>query len=277
MPEADGSAEDVAPAPRRRRRPEARWSPGFATLVVVLGLIAGQAVAIGVALAAGGADGPDWVIAASLVLADVVVLGIIVAAARRGTERLGASTLGLRRTDFGPALGWTLVGWVALIAVGGVWALIVGEGPRESGSGPRLDLSDPVVVGLFAFTVCVGAPIVEEIAFRGYLFAALTRWRGPWPAAVLSGLLFGAAHAAVYPPELLPPLAVFGVVLAMVFWFTGSLLPCIALHALNNALVTGIALGWDWQVPVLILGSIAVALGLLWPVSRERAPQVQQA
>jgi len=267
----------AAPPARPRRRPEARWSPGFATFVVTAGLVVGQGVALAVTLAAGGEDGPDWVIAASLLLADAIVLAIIVAAANRGADRLGPSTLGLRRTDFGPALGWALVGWVALMAVAGAWALIVGQGAEESGGGPRLDVDDPVVTVLFVLTVCVTAPVVEEIAFRGYLFAALTRWRGPWPAAMLSGVLFGAAHAAVYPPELLPPLAVFGVVLAMVYWFTGSLLPCIALHALNNALVTGIAFGWDWEVPLLILASVGLALGLLWPFSRERAPQAQQA
>jgi membrane protease YdiL (CAAX protease family) len=259
---------------RRRRGTEARWGPGFATAVVVAGLIAGQAAALG-AIAVAGDDRADWVLGASLLIADAVLVGIIVAAARRGAERLGPATLGLRRTPFGPALAWTLVGWVAFSGAGAVWALIVGEGPSEGGGGPRIELGDPLVVALFVLGVAVTAPIVEEIAFRGYLFAALTRWRGPWPAAVVSGILFGAAHIAVYPPEFLPPLAVAGVVLAMVFWFTGSLLPAIALHAINNSLVTGIALGWSWQVPLLIAGCAGLSLLLLWPLSRQRAPQLQ--
>ena len=65
------------------------------------------------------------------------------------------------------------------------------------------------MIALVIFGVAVAAPIAEEIAFRGYLFAALTTWRGPWPAALVTGLLFGAAHVAVYP-ELLPALAFFG-------------------------------------------------------------------
>ena len=50
---------------------------------------------------------------------------------------------------------------------------------------------------LVAFGVAVVAPIVEEITFRGYLFPALTRWRGPWVGAVACGAVFGLAHCAV--------------------------------------------------------------------------------
>jgi uncharacterized protein len=99
--------------------------------------------------------------------------------------------------------------------------------------------------------IAVTAPIVEEIVFRGYLFGALTRWKGPWPAAVVTGVLFGAAHVAVHPPEVLLTLSVMGFALCLVFWFTGSLLPCIALHA--------------------------ACLLLVAPFSRARAPQAAEA
>jgi hypothetical protein len=59
--------------------------------------------------------------------------------------------------------------------------------------------------------------------------------------------------------------------------FTRSLLPCISLHALNNGIVTGVLLGWSWQVPLGALGAVAVALGLLAPFARERAPQAAPA
>jgi membrane protease YdiL (CAAX protease family) len=123
----------------------------------------------------------------------------------------------------------------------------------------------------------VTAPIVEEIVFRGYLFAALTRWRGPWPAAVITGVLFGAAHGAVHPPVALVPLAILGFALCLVYWFTGSLLPCIGLHAANNAMVLGIEVGWSWQVPLAMLGAVAVSLLLVAPFTKGRAPQYAHA
>jgi membrane protease YdiL (CAAX protease family) len=124
-----------------------------------------------------------------------------------------------------------------------------------------------------AAVVTVAAPIAEEIAFRGYLFAALTTWRGPWPAAIVTGLLFGAAHVAVYPPELLPALAFFGVAACLLFWFTGSLLPCIAVHAFNNAIAMGALAGWSWEVPLVVIGAVVLSVVLVLPFARERAPQ----
>jgi membrane protease YdiL (CAAX protease family) len=123
------------------------------------------------------------------------------------------------------------------------------------------------------FAIAVVAPIAEEISFRGYLFPALTRWRGPWLAAVVTGLLFGAAHFLVYPPAFLPALAFFGFGSCLLFWFTGSLLPSICLHAINNAIAACVLLGWSWQVPIGVLGCVAAALLLLAPFARERAPQ----
>jgi membrane protease YdiL (CAAX protease family) len=129
-----------------------------------------------------------------------------------------------------------------------------------------------IVIALVMFGVMVAAPIAEEIAFRGYLFAALTTWRGPWPAALITGLLFGAAHVAVYPPEMLPALAFVGFGLCLLFWFTGSLLTSVGVHAFNNALVLAALLEWEGLFPLLVPGAVVVSIVLLLPFARERAP-----
>jgi uncharacterized protein len=255
----------------RRRRGIARWSPGGAVGLTLLALVAGQLVALATLLA--GGEGASWVDGAGLVAADLVTLGIIVLAARRGADHLGAATFGLRRTDATAALGWTLLAYVGYISFSGVWSVIVGGGGGSEGGATSAGDVAPIVVALLFLGVAVTAPIVEEIVFRGYLFAALTRWRGPWPAAAISGLLFGAAHLLVYPPLAVLPLAVMGFFLAFVFWSSGSLLPCIALHAANNALVLAVSLDWSWQVPLAVVGVPALALLVLAPLARERAPQ----
>jgi len=117
--------------------------------------------------------------------------------------------------------------------------------------------------------VCVVAPIAEEFFFRGFLFGVLRRWRGPWVAAVLTSILFGAVHAGSAPIEDLIPLGFFGFVLCMVRWRTGSIYPGMALHSLNNGLALGIT-DLKWQagsVLLLIAVSVAVIAALTFPLS----------
>src|SRR3954471_4629340 len=121
--------------PTRRRRRFARWRPGVALSAVAGALIGSQLVALAVVLAAGGEDAPDWLRAAGIVLADLVLLGVVLAVARRGAEKLGPATLGIRRTAFWPAVGWMFVTYFAVTVFNIVWLLLVGSGstPRDRG------------------------------------------------------------------------------------------------------------------------------------------------
>src|SRR4051794_17762758 len=268
-----GALPTTQPAAKQPRPPRfARWRPGVALSAVAGALIASQLIALAVVLAAGGDDAPDWLSAIAIVLADLILLGVVLAVARRGADKLGPATLGIRRTKFWPALGWMCVTYFAVMVFNIVWLVVVGTGSAPRDRGPDVHVSSGGIA-LAVFGIAVVAPIVEEITFRGYLFPALTRWRGPWIGALLGALVFGAAHCAVYPPQLLPMMAVFGFGACLLYWFTGSLLPGIALHAMNNALVTGPNLGWSLQGPPLMPRCMVVAQLLLIPFARERAPQ----
>jgi membrane protease YdiL (CAAX protease family) len=270
-PEPDAPAIDGdAPAARPRRR-VARWRPSRALAGVIVALLVSQAVALATQLAAGDSDRHAWAIATSVVLADLALVALIVVLAARGAERLTPATLGIRRTRFWPAVGWALAVYVGVIAAEGLWSLIVGGDGGASRESFEAAGAGEVVFLVAALTVVT--PIAEELAFRGYLFAALTRWRGPWLAAILTGTLFGAAHIAVYPPEFLPALAVVGFGLCLIFWFTGSLLPCVGMHALNNAVVLAVALDIGAAGALVVVGAPAAAVALLGLLARERAPQ----
>jgi membrane protease YdiL (CAAX protease family) len=78
----------------------------------------------------------------------------------------------------------------------------------------------------------LGAPVIEELLFRGFLYAPLLRARGAALAIVGTGLLFGLMHAA--DPISVPPLAAMGLILAWLRGRSGSLWPCILAHAGNN-------------------------------------------
>ena len=110
-----------------------------------------------------------------------------------------------------------------------------------------------------AFLVAVVAPIAEEFFFRGFFFGALRNWKGPWPAAILTGLVFGAIHIGSAEAAFLLPLAFFGFALCLLRERTGSLYPGIALHCINNSLAFGVSQHWGWQILVLLV----CALGLI--------------
>jgi hypothetical protein len=123
-----------------------------------------------------------------------------------------------------------------------------------------------------ALFVCAVAPMAEEFFFRGFLFGVLRRMRvrvagrelGPWIAAGFVGLLFGLAHYDSAQPEFLIPLGFLGFVLCIVRWRTGSLYPCMALHAINNCIALGVnELSWNGgEIVALTVGALAL-IGLV--------------
>lgn len=89
-----------------------------------------------------------------------------------------------------------------------------------------------IVAGIVAVVI---APIVEEIGFRGLLYGALRGKMGVWQSAVLSGVFFAAIHPAF--PVMLLPILVLGTALALLRERTGSLVPGMVCHAVNNGLM----------------------------------------
>ncbi len=82
--------------------------------------------------------------------------------------------------------------------------------------------------------IAIAAPISEEICFRGMLYAGLREKLPRYGAALLAGLFFGALHALTGVTAV-PPLIAFGFILALLYEKTGSIVPCILLHMLNNS------------------------------------------
>lgn len=90
------------------------------------------------------------------------------------------------------------------------------SGLQEDASKPAEELTKHINgVGFWVFAVLlvVGAPLVEEIYYRGMVLRSLKRYVSPTWAIVLSGLIFGGAHFELVT---LIGLAAFGVVLAYV-------------------------------------------------------------
>lgn len=85
---------------------------------------------------------------------------------------------------------------------------------------------------VFTFlVVVVSGPILEELLFRGIILSGFLKRFSPWKAIFLSSLFFGVFH--LNPWQFIPAVLV-GMLIGYVFWKTGSLLPCIFIHWINN-------------------------------------------
>ncbi len=101
--------------------------------------------------------------------------------------------------------------------------------PARNDSAAVHSVASLVVLMLF---LVVGAPMVEELFFRGLLLRSLLGRTPPAVAIVISALLFALAH---FEAVQFAGLAVFGVVLGILAWRTRRLAPGIGAHAAFNA------------------------------------------
>ena len=183
-------------------------------------------------------------------------------------RRFRAVDLGLRPTSGARAVGLTFGALVTYFAVAAIWALAV-LGRQRHQITPQLHASTAgkVVAGV---ALCLAAPVVEELFFRGFLYRALrNRLTVTWSVLIVA-ILFAAGHASTYPVDTLPIKAVFGAIACLLYERTGSLYPGIALHCLvdSSGFEASVSHGEIWIVAVAFL-----ALGLAVLVRhRFRAP-----
>jgi uncharacterized protein len=264
-PEAVLPPEDDAP----------RWPVWMGPVALVTALVATTVVgAIAIPIIHGlGADTDDpnkgGVAIALTYLQDLVFIGTVLVFARVGAvRRPRPRDLGIRIPQLGTTVRWVLITIVAYGVFVNVFANVVHPDNDNLFHSLGVHRTQTGTVAALAVLVCVLAPIAEELLFRGFMFATLLRWRGPWPAAIVVGLLFGAIHAFGTPALLLIPLAVLGFLFSVLRWKTGSILPTIGLHAVNNSLAFASLLHWTWQYAPLVLGAPALALVLVSPFAR---------
>lgn len=100
---------------------------------------------------------------------------------------------------------------------------------------PDLVWGPPPVVGLSLLEYVLLAPFFEEVVFRGLLFATLRRRFGWGASAVISASMFAVAHG--YGVLGFASVLWSGIVWAWAYEKTGSLLPGMVAHALNNLMV----------------------------------------
>jgi membrane protease YdiL (CAAX protease family) len=271
-PPAVESFERALAAERAGQTPD--WPPWMApaALIGALVLAAVGGLLVDLPAAAFGVNITSSHIPGGVEIADTVVQDLIfiltaVLFARMGGRKARAWQFGLRPPRL--RVLWTVllpVGlFVAFLIFSVIWAGVLGESTKEKILEQLGANEGTSLLLLSAALTCVIAPICEEFLFRGFIFTALRNWKGTWPAAIITGLLFGGVHVGSAPAVDLVPLAFLGFGLCLLYRFTGSLYPCIAAHSLNNSIAYGSLENWTFlQVIALIAGSLL----LIWAIAQ---------
>lgn len=271
LPEPDARLRrDRVPGPDVPRLP--RWRPSLGWTAIGLDLAIGIGVSTSVAVVALVVSGSesDIPLGAELAADLTIQLGppaMGLALARRAAP-LATWQFGLHVLRPWRSLGAATALVLAYVAV--IASLVVAAAPFAAETGDSGII--PVGAGLgwtlaFLALATVVAPVFEELFYRGFVFQALRGRTGTWPAALVSSCAFSLAHLDLNPLALADR-ALIGVGLCWLLARTGRLLPGIFAHSINNAVVVPVAEGWDWQVPLVVGGSLLVIALLVLPLSR---------
>lgn len=119
--------------------------------------------------------------------------------------------------------------------------------------------------------VALVSPLVEELLFREAMIGGLLRMDvRPWPAVLVSSVVFGAIHAN---PAQIPFAIIMGLVFGFIYLRTKSVVLTFLLHVVNNSLAVFFQARYGEEVvlsdllgpflPAWIVASILCVLGFI--------------
>ncbi len=147
----------------------------------------------------------------------------------REGKRLSMHEIGLSKFPTIPVFfKWLGFGLGVLILIWGLELFLMPPGDDSASLFVPANLYEYLILILGAAVI---VPIGEELFFRGYAFTAIAKNWNIYVAYVFSALLFAILHFSLIG---FIPLFMIGVVFAFILKRSGSLIPCIILHALNN-------------------------------------------
>lgn len=212
--------------------PPSNWGPSGAVIGAVAAIVAGLVFGLPALFFTEGEG--DLTTFGNVVAQLGLVLGLVLVplfvTRSHGATSLAESLrrLGVRR--FSPsAFKWMAAAVGAYLLFAMLYSVLILEPEQEDiaeSFGPV-----PVQVLLIVF----GAAFAEELCFRGMLFGGLRERLPKWAAALIAGTVFGLLHAFT-GISAVPPLIAFGFILCLLYEQTGSILPGMLLHMLNNSI-----------------------------------------
>ena len=277
--------DGVVPAERPQDDPRGPLAavPVWAILAALLAVFVVAAIAFALLAAAieigGGSvteDGPPGLLISATLVQDAALAAAAIVFSAIWARGLTPATFGLRSVPLRAAVGWSALAYATFWVATAIFVTIVGE-PEQQDLVRDLREQDALATLIgFGFLLTIAAPLAEELFFRGFVFGVLREKVGTAVGVVVSGALFGVIHLPSSPLVSVGVLSIFGMLLCLLYLKTGSLLPCIALHAVNNS----IAFAATKSLPVagaavLVVGSTAVSVAAAaWATRRATLPGV---
>lgn len=134
-------------------------------------------------------------------------------------------------------LAWPAI-QVTAVASSWMWRVVTGEpsDPIAHETLRRLSEAslDPWTWAIIA-AVVIGAPLIEEVIYRGTMHATFKTVSGSAATATLfTSMIFAFLHLGMVPLQALPGLVVLGIALSLAYEWTGRLTTPMLMHALFN-------------------------------------------
>src|SRR3954452_207207 len=218
--------------------------------VIVTGIASGILLAIVKAFGVNVDASSSGATLVATLIQDVALAGCAIVLAANVAAPTPAQ-FGLRGVPFKRGLKWGAIAFAIYFAFQLIYAAAIHPDEKQTTLKDLGAGSAPAVTFLIGVLVVGVAPVVEEFFFRGFLFGSL---RGHMPfvaAALLDGLIFGAVHAPS-GVQAVPPLIVLGFALCLSYEATGSIVPGIVLHSLNNMIAFGADKDGSWAVGAVV-------------------------
>jgi len=130
--------------------------------------------------------------------------------------------------------GWLLVLITLIITFAGLNYLL----ERPTPDFMIIAMNSAELLPILIFALVIGAPVTEEVVFRGFLYQGLAESRlGPAGAVIISSLIFTMIHVQYESLEL-GYILILGLVLGTARWHCQSLYVPILLHSGANLIAT---------------------------------------
>jgi membrane protease YdiL (CAAX protease family) len=248
----------------------AQWPAWYGLAALGMALVATLFVSLtilGIVSAAAGvkSDAPGLTIALTLVQ-DAALAGCAIWLASQ-TAKPHPWQFGVRPVRILRGLKWLAIAFVIYFVFQLIYVAAL-HPDQEQTTLKDLGAGNGAAITVLIGVLVVGiAPFVEEFFFRGFFYGSLRTQFGFLGAAALDGLVFGLVHAPT-GIEAVPPLMALGFALCVAYEATGSILPGVVLHTLNNMLAFGSDKDGSWAVAGVAAVVVVTAVVTLPRTSR---------